>query len=219
MAEALITLFTGDNPYGYLAHLFDAQTEGHTDSTDWEGALAALTCFGDFTGKSWGSSLLIYLLINSAGGNFVVPELDLNIPFPSGSNCHLRGREIYHYVTGYEGHRHCIVLTNKESVRKTLPDFEKAYQERMKTVAELQMKDEEEPSKEEKDFLKNFPGANKEGKRAVQQLLWQLARAQRHASKKPEKAEPAKGNGQRSKSEEDNSDQPAPKKQKMSESG
>lgn len=130
---------------------------------------------------------------------------------------------MYHYVTPYEGHRHCIVLTNKESVRKTLPHFEKAYQERMntvaevqKTVAEVQMKDKKDRSKEQ-EFLDNFPKADKEGKRAVFQLLWELEWAREHRPKS-QKDKHAKGNGQKTGSEEDGPDQPPPKKQKTSES-
>lgn len=35
-----------------MAQLVDTLTEGHTDVTDWMQGLAALTCFGNFTGKS-----------------------------------------------------------------------------------------------------------------------------------------------------------------------
>jgi hypothetical protein len=51
LIKILITLYTGENPYGFMAHLVDPLTEGHTDSTDWAQGMAALTCFGTFTGK------------------------------------------------------------------------------------------------------------------------------------------------------------------------
>lgn len=35
-----------------MAQLVDKLTEGHTDKTDWIQGLAALTCFGEFAGKS-----------------------------------------------------------------------------------------------------------------------------------------------------------------------
>ncbi|KAG8167522.1 hypothetical protein KVR01_003211 [Diaporthe batatas] len=183
---------TGDNPYGYMAHLVDAQTEGHLDSTDWEQGLAALTCFGNFT-----------------DGDLVLPWLGLRISFPSGSSCHLRGREIYHYVTGYQGHRYCVVLTNKESVRKTIPDFQKGYKEMMEKVEELKKTNVDDWSEDERKLME----ANLEGKSAVLELIWNSARKYRQPSTS-DKAH----SGQGSQSEQDNSGEPPLKKQRMSES-
>lgn len=35
-----------------MAQLIDTLTEGHRDWTDWKQGMAALTCFGNFTGKT-----------------------------------------------------------------------------------------------------------------------------------------------------------------------
>ncbi|KAK8102356.1 hypothetical protein PG984_015502 [Apiospora sp. TS-2023a] len=89
-----------------LSSLVDPLTEGHRDVTDWKHGLAGLVTFGDF----------------NQGGDLVLKELGDRISFPSGSHCHLRGRELHHSITEYSagnngGLRHSLVMTNKESVR------------------------------------------------------------------------------------------------------
>ncbi|KAK8005612.1 hypothetical protein PG990_011649 [Apiospora arundinis] len=56
------------------------------------------------------------------GGDLVLKELGVQIAFPSGSHCHLRGREPHHAISRYSGGdsggmRHSMVMTNKETVR------------------------------------------------------------------------------------------------------
>ncbi|KAK7917674.1 hypothetical protein PG985_011282 [Apiospora marii] len=87
--------------------LVDPLTEGHRDVTDFKHGLAGLVTFGDF----------------DQGGDLVLKELGVRIPFPSGSHCHLRGRELHHAITEYTGGnkgglRHSLVMTNKETVRR-----------------------------------------------------------------------------------------------------
>lgn len=65
----------------------DPLTEGHRDVTDYKYGLAGLVTFGDF----------------DQGGDLVLKELGVRIPFPSGSHCHLRGRELHHAITEYSG--------------------------------------------------------------------------------------------------------------------
>ncbi|KAK8067741.1 hypothetical protein PG996_006853 [Apiospora saccharicola] len=105
------TVRDGNDPYSYLAQLVDPLTEGHRDVGDLMHGLAGLVTFGDF----------------NQGGDLVVKELGVRIPFPSGSHCHLRGRELHHAITHYDGGdygglRHSLVMTNKESVRRLYYD-------------------------------------------------------------------------------------------------
>lgn len=82
-------------------------TEGHRDVGDLRHGLPVLVTFGDF----------------DQGGDLLLKELGFRIPFPSGSHCHLRGRELHHAITRYTGGdygglRHSLVMANKGSVQK-----------------------------------------------------------------------------------------------------
>ena len=127
---------TGDNPHSFLAQLFDVQTEGHVDDSDMKFGLAAIKCFGDFT-----------------GGDLVFKGLGVRIEYPSGSHCHLRGSELYHYVMPYKGIRHCLVLITKESVVKAAKVIEERMEELRKTVNELQAKEPESLTKEDLELI------------------------------------------------------------------
>ena len=90
----------GETPYHYMAQLADVQTEGHTDDTDKVNGFAGITCFGEFT-----------------GGHLVLKQLGVMIEYKSGSHCHLRGRELHYFIMPYyNGVRHCLVFTCKDSV-------------------------------------------------------------------------------------------------------
>ncbi|KAK8073986.1 hypothetical protein PG994_004885 [Apiospora phragmitis] len=64
------------NPHSFLTQLVDPLTEEHRDVTDLKHGLAGLVTFGDF----------------EQGGDLVLKELGVRIPFQFGSHCHLRGR-------------------------------------------------------------------------------------------------------------------------------
>lgn len=125
------------------------------------------------------SLILTDILTRATGGDLVLPELGVRIPFPSGSNCHLRGRELYHLITGYEGTRHSIVLTNKESVRKTMTKFQDRYNEEEVNAARLQSKDRKDWSDGEAELHE----ASMKGRSAVLGLVWRSEMERREAAK------------------------------------
>ena len=126
----------GDNPFSYLAQLFDAQTEGHTDSSDMIGGLAAIKCFGKFK-----------------GGDLVFKHLGVAIEYPSGSNALFRGTELHHFITRYWKRRHCIVLTTKESVKKSAQQIKKDMEMVRKEAGKLRYKSPGSLSKKERAML------------------------------------------------------------------
>lgn len=85
-----------DNPFSYAAFLSQVKTEGHTDSHDDINGLAAITPFGEFS-----------------DGMLVLKQMGIKFPYRPGSLTLLRGREMYHHVTGHRGSRIAFVLTNK----------------------------------------------------------------------------------------------------------
>ncbi|KAG6354102.1 hypothetical protein INS49_005073 [Diaporthe citri] len=147
--ELKMTLATTcENPYGYMAQLVDTLTEGHTDVKDWMQGMAALTCFGNFS-----------------GGDLVLKQLGVRIAFPSGSNCHLRGQGLHHFISRYKGIRHSLVLTNKESVRRTIDDLDQRLKEETERAA---WTDEEH----------ELDKAYTEGKDAMRERTWSLIKAE-----------------------------------------
>lgn len=119
-------------------------------------------------------------LTSATGGDLVLPELGVRIPFPSGSNCHLRGRELWHLITGYEGTRHSIVLTNKESVRKTFTEFEGRVKEKGANAVKLQSKDRKDWSDDEAELHEAYL----KGRSAILGLIWKSEMERREAAKK-----------------------------------
>ncbi|KAH8777730.1 hypothetical protein F5883DRAFT_639781 [Diaporthe sp. PMI_573] len=117
------------------------------------------------------------MTLATTGGDLVLKELGVRIPFPSGSNCHLRGEGLQHLITGYDGIRHSIVLTNKESVRRTYPDFRNRYREEMAKLDGLQSKDPKDWSDDEVKLKE----ASEEGKSAVLELIWRSGKEKRKA--------------------------------------
>lgn len=98
----------------------------------------------------------------------MLKELGVRIAFPPGSNCHLRGQGMYHHVQRYKGTRHCLVLTNKESVRKTAPDFQAALVESMRKYSDIKAKELAPVGDREKTLLE----AGDQGEDAVLDWIW-----------------------------------------------
>lgn len=125
----------------------------------------------------------------------MLPLLNLKIPFPRGSNSHLRGREMRHYVTGYEGTRFCIVLTNKESVRQTAPEFDKDHpdvmeknDQYMEKVARMTVEEIADLSAYNKDVI----NANRKEESDVREVVWRWKKKEERDSrcKKDDSAQP-----------------------------
>ena len=83
------------------ALLANLLTVEHKDASDWKFGFAALIPFGDFT-----------------GGDLVVRELGLQIQVGSGSVQFIRGCELRHSITKWNGTRFVTVNVTHESVRK-----------------------------------------------------------------------------------------------------
>ena len=92
---------TGDNPWHYLAVLYQTLTEGHTDDTEAYNGLASIMVLGDYT-----------------EGDLVLKELGLRIACPPGSHFHLRGHELHHFVMPHTGSRMAMVFVQKQDIVK-----------------------------------------------------------------------------------------------------
>ena len=126
----------GPWPFSYFAHLIDVQTEGHTDSTDVVNGLAGLFTYGDFT-----------------GGDLVLTELGIRVPFSPGSHALFRGEKLYHFVMPYEGYRSSIVLTDKESIKHIQKEILFLLGEFKAVIEEYKAIDEAELSQKQWDML------------------------------------------------------------------
>ena len=116
-----------DDPAGFDAYLHGPLTERHLDTSDWEGGLAGLITFGEFSGMRPKCCSSCELGTNiDIGGDLITPELELRVPFPPGSMAHLRGSGLTHYtmkhygIDGRPSQRKTLVMTNHESVRRAV---------------------------------------------------------------------------------------------------
>lgn len=100
----------------------------------------------------------------------MLKELGVRIGFPSGSNCHLRGQGLHHLICSYEGIRNSLVLTNKESVRKTIPSLDERLERETERAAKLQSKDSKDWSDDENKLHKAYM----EGKNPMLEYTWSL---------------------------------------------
>lgn len=96
----------------------------------------------------------------------------------------MRGRELYHLISDYEGIRHSIVLTNKESVREISRKFKLRYEEKMAKVEELQSKDRKVWTDDEAKLHE----ASMKGKSAVLELIWRSEAEKEKAMEAQKKA-------------------------------
>lgn len=164
------------------------------------------------------------MLTTTTGGDLVLKELGVRIAFPSGSNCHLRGQGLHHLISRYEGIRHCLVLTNKESVRRTTDDLDERLKEETERAAKLESKDPQDWTDEEHELDKAYT----EGKDAMLEYTWIIIKAellQEKEDKAREKAAAAErkeadsseetdSSEEADSSEEDDPDDPPKKKAK-----
>ncbi|KAK7942513.1 uncharacterized protein PG986_011626 [Apiospora aurea] len=79
----------------------NGHTQRHMDQGDIKGGLAGLLTVGDYS-----------------GGNLCLPQLNLKLPYQSGSVALIRGSGLEHLVTDFAGPRFFIVGTNHETARK-----------------------------------------------------------------------------------------------------
>lgn len=100
-------------------------TKSDLDVRDWVGGLAGLITFGKFAGTLIAHcDLDMSKTKTAAGGDLIILELELRVPFPSGSMAHIRGTGLNHYTMKHysiEGRpRQCetLVSTNHESTRR-----------------------------------------------------------------------------------------------------
>lgn len=100
----------------------------------------------------------------------MLKELGVRIAFPSGSNCHLRGQGLHHLISSYEGIRHSLVLTNKESVRKTIPSLDERLEHEIERANRLESKDSKDWSDDEHELHKAYM----EGKNPMLDYIWGL---------------------------------------------
>ena len=88
--------------FSIRAVLYNTPSENHIDRFDMEHGYAWLTSVGNYEGS--------YLL---------VPELRFKVRFRSGTVIGVRGREIYHSSTAFQGEsRYCVVHTNHQDMYK-----------------------------------------------------------------------------------------------------
>jgi hypothetical protein len=97
------------------------------DISDWVGGLAGLITFGKFAGTFITHCGLDMSKTNIvAGGGPIIPDLELRVPFPSGSMAHIRGTGLNYYtmkhygVEGRPSQRKTLVWTNNESIRRAV---------------------------------------------------------------------------------------------------
>lgn len=80
-------------PYSLLALLCDVLTTDHRDDDDWEGGLAMMSSFGQFT-----------------GGPLCLRQIGRKMGFPAGSITAIRGAEMHHSIGWWQGaHRYSLV--------------------------------------------------------------------------------------------------------------
>ncbi|KAK8013915.1 hypothetical protein PG990_007211 [Apiospora arundinis] len=79
----------------------NGHTQRHMDQGDIRGGLAGLLTVGNYT-----------------GGNLCLPQLNLKVPYQSGSCALIRGGGMEHLVTDFTGPRFFVVGTNHETARK-----------------------------------------------------------------------------------------------------
>ncbi|KAK8084409.1 hypothetical protein PG997_005680 [Apiospora hydei] len=79
----------------------NGHTQRHMDQGDIKGGLAGLLTVGNYS-----------------GGNLCLPQLNLKLPYRSGSVALIRGSGLEHLVTDFAGPRFFIVGTNHETARK-----------------------------------------------------------------------------------------------------
>lgn len=146
----------------------------------------------------------------------MLKELGVRIAFPSGSNCHLRGQGLHHLISSYEGNRHCLVLTNKESVRRTIGDLDQRLKEETDRAAELNAKDPQDWTDEECKLNKAYTG----GKNSMLEYTWSLITDEVNKEKEEEikeaalKREEAAKRKEADKPKEDRPEEPPNKKVK-----
>lgn len=153
------------------------------------------------------SPFMADILTTAAGGDLVLKELGVRIAFPSGSNCHLRGQGLHHLISSYEGIRHSLVLTNKESVRRTassLDDFSK--QERAR-AAKLESKNPKDWSDDENKLHQ----AHKEGRNAMLEYAWDQIKESSNQEKREKAREKEAKRKEADNSKQDHLEEP-PKK-------
>lgn len=97
------------------------------------------------------------------------------IAFPSGSNCHLRGQGLYHHIGSYQGVRHSLILTNKQSVRLTAPIFDEKLLEFSGRYEDLKASGTQPTSVEDKALMQ----AGNQGQDAILEMIWSKAQVDR----------------------------------------
>lgn len=80
-------------------------TQDHTDDSDAAYGVAGIVTFGDFEGEHFGPACQPrdMMLMSIAGGYLSMWRLGLKISFGPGSVCMLRGHELRHSTTDWDG--------------------------------------------------------------------------------------------------------------------
>lgn len=120
-----------DDGWTYRALLANVSTQDHKDKSDWYRGLAAIVPMGNFTGRSAvpfeRPTLTVY-----KGGNLVLRQLGLQLPFSSGSMSLVAGNQVNHSIAKWEGEkRYSVVHAHHDSVKQFV-------ESRMAEAAKLQ---------------------------------------------------------------------------------
>lgn len=140
----------------------------------------------------------------------MLKQLGVRIAFPSGSNCHLRGQGLHHLISRYEGIRHSLVLTNKESVRRTIDDLDRRLEHETERAAKLESKDPQDWTDEEHELEKAYT----KGKDAMLEHTWTLIKAELQEKEEKAREETAAKRKEADNSKEDHPEDPPKKRAK-----
>lgn len=144
----------------------------------------------------------------------MLKELGVRISFPSGSNCHLRGQTLHHMVSSYEGMRHCLVLTNKESVRKTIRSLDERLEQETDRATQLGLRDAKDWSDDEQKLHEAYTA----GKSSMLEHTWSLIKneVQEHKAAQSKARQAQADKSKEDKSKEDHPEEPPRKKARKS---
>jgi hypothetical protein len=100
-AEKAFKTCRGIDPWSIRAFLVNLMTTEHKDTSDWKFGFAGLVPVGEFT-----------------GGDLLLRELGLQIVARSGCVQLIRGRELRHSISEWEGRRFVVVCVTHDSVKQ-----------------------------------------------------------------------------------------------------
>jgi hypothetical protein len=100
-AEMAFKTCRGVDPWSIRAFLVNLMTTEHKDTSDWKFGFAGLVPVGEFT-----------------GGDLLLRELGLQIVAHSGCVQLIRGRELRHSISEWEGRRFVVVCVTHDSVKQ-----------------------------------------------------------------------------------------------------